>query len=107
MAASPFETAQGGVSVALRVTPKAALSLIDGVLAVPDGARLKVRVAAPRERGKANAALLAVLADAWGVPRRALRLASGAGARDKTVLIAGDSGPLMHRLESWLERSHG
>ena len=100
MAASPFDTAQGGVSVALRVTPKASLSLIDGV-------RLKVRVAAPRERGKANAALLAVLADAWGVPRRALRLASGAGARDKTVLIAGDSGPLMHRLESWLERSHG
>lgn len=107
MTAAPYQTAPGGVKVALRVTANASRTLIDGVLAAPDGARLKVRVAAQPERGKANAALLAVLAEAWGVPRRTLRLASGTATRDKTVLIAGASGPLIDRLTRWLERGHG
>jgi hypothetical protein len=44
-------------------------------------------VGAPPVDGKANAELLAFLARAFGVPRRRVRLISGATGRDKTVAI--------------------
>lgn len=51
------------------------------------GARLKVAVRAPAVDGRANDALLDLLADALALPRRALHIRSGANARDKRVLI--------------------
>jgi uncharacterized protein YggU (UPF0235/DUF167 family) len=48
-----------------------------------------VRVAAPPVEGAANAALLAFLAKTLGLPRSALTLASGAGARLKLIDIPG------------------
>ena len=49
----------------------------------------KVRVSAPAENGRANAALVRLLADTLVVPRDAVRLVSGHGARDKVVELAG------------------
>ena len=49
----------------------------------------KVRVAAPPEGGKANEAVLTLLADALGMPRRDLELTSGRASRDKVVTLAG------------------
>ncbi len=46
---------------------------------------LRVRVTAPPVDGAANEALLRLLADRLGVPRRDLRLVSGASARQKVV----------------------
>ncbi len=51
------------------------------------GAALKVRVASPPVDGKANAALLAWLADAFDVPLRAVTLVRGQASRQKTVRI--------------------
>lgn len=51
------------------------------------GDRLKVAVRAPAVDGRANDALLDVLADVLTLPRRALHIRSGANARDKRVLI--------------------
>lgn len=48
-----------------------------------------MRVAARPERGRANDALLDLLAEALRVPRRRLSLAAGASARDKVVLVEG------------------
>ncbi len=45
--------------------------------------RLKVRLAAPPVDGKANAQLLAFLAEAFGVPRRDVTLVRGDASRDK------------------------
>jgi uncharacterized protein len=53
------------------------------------GDALKVQVRAAPVAGAANAALLAVLADAFAVPRRAVRLVHGATSRDKLVEIHG------------------
>ena len=52
------------------------------------GEALKVRVAAPAERGRANAALEAALAEALGVPRSAVRVVSGRSSPRKVVEIA-------------------
>lgn len=51
------------------------------------GTRLKIRIKAPPVDGKANERLIAFLAQQFGVARRAVRIDSGAGARQKTVLI--------------------
>jgi uncharacterized protein (TIGR00251 family) len=68
----------------LRVTPRAGgRSAFIGLY----GDRLRIRVGAPPVDGKANAELLAFLARAFGVPRRRVRLISGASGRDKTVAI--------------------
>jgi uncharacterized protein (TIGR00251 family) len=53
------------------------------------GAAWKVRVAAAPEDGKANAAVVRLLADALGMPARDVEIVSGHASRDKTVALAG------------------
>lgn len=62
---------------------------------------MKIRVTAPPEGGKANAAVIKILAKAWGVPKGSLDIASGAGSRNKTVSLTGDPGALLRRLRAW------
>jgi uncharacterized protein (TIGR00251 family) len=53
------------------------------------GEAWKLRVAAPPEDGKANDAVLRLLAETLELPRRDVALLSGHGARDKVVLLDG------------------
>lgn len=71
--------------VGLRISPGASRTEIVG----RHGEVWKVRIAAPAERGRANDALLELLARTLDVPRRRLALVAGAGARDKIVEIEG------------------
>ena len=48
-----------------------------------------MRVGAPAERGKANEAVLALLAGVLNIPRSSVALVSGGGSRDKIVELAG------------------
>jgi uncharacterized protein YggU (UPF0235/DUF167 family) len=48
-----------------------------------------VRVAAPPERGAANAAVVDLVARTLGVRPQAVRLVSGQGSRDKIVEVDG------------------
>ena len=50
---------------------------------------VRVRVTAPAERGKANEAVVALLAERLGLPKSALRVARGASSRRKTIEIDG------------------
>ena len=61
------------------------------------GDTLKVRVTAPPERGKANAAVEATIAEALGIPADCVRIATGHTAARKVVEIAGLTGPEVHR----------
>lgn len=106
-APSPFTAAAGGLKVALRVTPKAGRNRIDGVAADADGgAVLKVAVTAAPEGGKANAALIKLLAREWRLPKTTLAIVGGAAARRKLLHISGEQAELMSRLERWLETHH-
>jgi len=69
----------------LRVSPGAARPGIVG----RHGAGWKVRVAAAPEDGKANAAVIRLIADTVGVPARDVAILSGHASRDKTVEVAG------------------
>lgn len=76
--------------LAVRLTPRGGREAIDGWAVDGEGRPyLKVRVAAPPVEGAANAALIAFLAKTLGLPRSALSIASGAGARLKLVDIEG------------------
>ncbi len=74
--------------IRVRLTPRASRSQIDGW----DGDLLRVRVAAPPVEGKANDALLRLLAKALDVPPSRLRLVRGRASREKVVAVEGVSG---------------
>jgi uncharacterized protein len=69
----------------LRVSPGAGRAAIVGRY----GEGWKIRVTAPPEGGRANDAVLRLLAEALAVPRDALTLVSGRSGRDKIVELAG------------------
>lgn len=70
----------------LKVVPKASRDRVVGWV----GDRLKVQVTAAPERGKANEAVIEVLADALGVPRSKVRILAGETSPLKTVEVDGD-----------------
>jgi uncharacterized protein len=74
-----------GARLQLRVSPGAARSAVVG----RHGTGWKVRVAAPPEDGKANAALVRLLADTLALPAGKVRIVSGHASRDKTVALEG------------------
>ena len=84
-----------GERIAVRVSPGGSRSQWMGRMA--DG-RLKVRIGAPPEEGRANRELLRFVAESLGVGQRAVRLVSGAATRDK-VLECDVSPELLRRLE--------
>jgi uncharacterized protein (TIGR00251 family) len=68
----------------------------------------KVRVAAPPEGGRANEAVVRLLAETLSLPRDAVTLVSGHGARDKIVQLAGlDPTQIERRLSSAAGKDHG
>ncbi len=62
---------------------------------------LKARVTAVPEGGKANAALIALLAKTWRLPKATFEIVSGRSDRNKTLLIAGDPASLETKLAAW------
>ena len=73
------------VALKVRVIPGASASTVAGWL----GDRLKVRVSAPPERGKANAAVIKLLAAELHLEKKALSIASGSTSQNKVVEIQG------------------
>jgi uncharacterized protein (TIGR00251 family) len=107
-AASPFRAVADGVRVAVRLAPKAARDRIQGTMREADGATvLKVGVTAVPEAGKANEALVKLLAKTWKLPKTGFTLVSGATDRRKSLHLAGEPAALLARLEAWLETEFG
>ena len=69
----------------LRVSPGAGRSAVVG----RHGDAWKLRVAAPPERGRANASVVSLLATSLEIGRPDVRIVSGAVSRDKVVEIVG------------------
>lgn len=83
----------------LRVTPNAGRDAIEGVEHRDDGtAVLRVRVKAVPDKGKANAAVIALLAKALDRPRSSIAIIAGDTARLKTAELTGDFETLQNSL---------
>jgi hypothetical protein len=99
----PWRADQHGLSVDLQVTAGAKADRVEGVELQGDGtAVLRVRLKAPPTDGKANQALVKLLAKRWGLARSAVTLAAGATARRKRLHLAGDADALAARLAAEL-----
>ena len=83
-----------GYLLKIHVVPGARQTAVAGL----HGDRLKVKVASPPEKGRANEELLAFLARLLEVPPRAVHLTSGAASRAKVVAVDDLSPDLKSRL---------
>ena len=94
---------QDGVRLRLKVRPQARRAGIEGVVADRDGEALAISVTAAPEDGKANTAVIALLAKALDVAKSTISVTHGAATRRKTIHVAGDDATLAVALESWRE----
>jgi uncharacterized protein (TIGR00251 family) len=79
------------IRLLVKVTPKASADRIQGWAEDEAGQKvLKIAVTAVPEDGKANKAVIALLAKRLKLPKSAIEIASGATDRRKTLLIDGD-----------------
>jgi uncharacterized protein YggU (UPF0235/DUF167 family) len=85
--------AASSTRVKLRVSPGAGRAAVVGRY----GDAWKVRVTEAPERGRANEAVLRLLAEALAVPRDAVSLVSGHGGREKIVELTGVGPGLIER----------
>jgi uncharacterized protein len=91
-----------GVTVELRAQPRARRTALE----CSAQGTLKAAVTAPAEDGKANAAVIALLAAEWHLPRSAFDVMRGTVARDKVLSISGEPQVLADRIAEWTHE-HG
>ena len=90
-----------GITLHLRVTPNAGVDKIEGVQLRDDNtAILRIRVKAAPDKGKANKAVIALLAKCLRLPKTSITLASGETTRLKTLAIAGNPADLAATLDA-------
>ena len=79
----------------IRVSPKSKRDAVD----MGDDGTIRVRVTAAPERGKANAAVIRLLAKRLGVAKSAVAITRGLSSRHKTVRVEGmDAAEAVRRL---------
>lgn len=87
----PWRFSTGGISIALRVTPRGGRDDIDGIETLANGRSVvKVRVRAIAEGGEANRAVTELLSKVLGVPKARVKIVSGVTSRLKQVAVDGD-----------------
>ncbi|MGB8819138.1 MAG: DUF167 family protein [Rhizobiaceae bacterium] len=95
----PYRIESGRLILFIRLTPKGGRDAFDGTETGAEGkSHVKARVSAVPEDGKANAALLALIAKKAGVAKSAVSLVSGQTSRLKQVAIEGDPLQIIERL---------
>jgi len=77
----------GSIALSLHIQPGARQTECAGL----HGDALKIRLAAPPVDGKANAALIAFVAERLGLGRAAVSLKSGQSSRRKVLIVVGAS----------------
>jgi uncharacterized protein len=93
--------AEGGITLRVKVQPRARRPGIGGLAPGADGPRLRLAVTEAAEDGRANRAVCAALATALGLPASAVSILQGMAAREKLVQVAGDAGALSARVREW------
>lgn len=100
MSPTPLRPHPRGVTIAIKLTPKAKREEIGDLMSGENTTvLLKASVTAPPEDGKANKALIALLAKKWGLPKSAFSLLSGETSRQKVILVEGETTVLLERLK--------
>ncbi len=100
MTQTPWRATDDGLLLTVRLTPKGRRDALEGIETLADGkAVLKARVRTVPEDGKANAALIKLVAETLACPISMIAIAAGATSRIKTLRIKGNPQHLMLKLE--------
>jgi hypothetical protein len=86
-----LRSTESGVTLAVRAQPGAKKTAITGVYGEGAAAQLKIAVQAPPVEGRANSALIAFLAETFGLPKSKVEIVSGELSRSKVFLLRGVS----------------
>ena len=89
-----------GAVLSVRLTPRASRDEVRGLAGTADGEALQVRVRAVPEKGRANTALLTLLAEWLSLPKSSLTLVAGGKSRLKRVHLAGSADELIDAVNS-------
>ena len=89
MSTAMLREAKDGVTLAVRAQPGAKKTAIIGIYGEGAAAQLKIAVHAPPIEGRANAALIAFLAELFDLPRHSVELVTGELSRSKVFLLRG------------------
>ena len=99
---------EDGLRAAIRLAPQAIADRLAAIVTTAAGERvLKATVTAPPEAGRANEALLRLLARAWHIPRRDISIIHGLTSRNKVVRVAGDPHWLVEKITPGIARLSG
>lgn len=100
----PFRASDAGCLLDIRLQPGASQNRIEGVVADGEGClRLKIKVTAVPEKGRANSLLIKLLSKSMKRPQRDFEIVSGRQDRNKTMLIIGDQRQTRQDLEIWIK----
>ncbi len=100
-AARPWTARADGVTLHVRLTPKGGRDSLEGQETLANGdCVLKARVRAIPEDGKANDALVTLLAKNLKIPASRIKIAAGATSRHKTLSLQGDPAELAAKLDA-------
>ncbi len=99
-----YVRSDNGLIVSIRATPNARHDRIDGRYETADGSvSLRIRVTAQAEKGRANKAVLSALAAALGQGKSTVNVIAGHKERNKKVAIDGNFDELAARIDELLE----
>lgn len=103
----PWREGRGSDVLLVRVTPRASKDGITGLHQGPEGqVSLAIKVTAVPDKGRANKAVIDVLAKAARLPRSAFTIVSGETNRMKSILVAGSTERLQGLIAS-LDKESG
>ncbi|HMB46798.1 MAG TPA: DUF167 family protein [Afifellaceae bacterium] len=104
MSPAPWSADDSGLTLLVRLTPKADRDRIDGIVELSDGrAVLAARVRAVPEKGAANKALAALFAKRLKIAKSSVILTGGSSSRIKTLRLEGRPEDLLDRLIALME----
>jgi len=93
---TPLEEISGGVRLFIRLQPGSSANKLDGVYEDASGqGRLKAKVTAIPEKGKANKALLKLLSKDFKIPVSLMDIISGETDRNKTLFISSEANTML------------
>ena len=102
MSKSMLREVAGGVTLAVRAQPGAKKTAIVGVYGEGNAAQLKIAVQAPPVESRAHEALVAFLAELFGLPKQSVELISGSLSRSKVVRLRISTGAAEAKLKQWI-----
>lgn len=97
-----YDHVLNGLKVRVRLTPSGRAVCVNGLMKnVANQSVLKCTVTTPPEDGKANQALIKLLAKEWKLAKSTFEVLQGQTSRNKVLVVYGDPKHLAHVLEAW------